>query len=894
MSQAEFIIGRFDWAKNRGGGGGRDTFHLRGGRTGRAMGNVRGLPQVMFKVVRNGGCVGSKGLSAQLDYVLGKAEHIIDPNKEYDRLDHLPAEFSEAMAKDWAEGWDRRVKSGHSMHMVASFPMGTDAEKVADIMRDTCHDIFDQGRSRFNYIAALHTDNGLPHVHIVVDRKNAEGEWFYFARDGEFTYDRVKDTIVAHAAAHGIEMVNSSRLSRGLTGDAADDRDRAKNPALRGLSGTLMDHGAAPYQNNPKERMSYFVTVKSPQGVKTLWGKELGPVMAESGAEQGDAIRVTHEGKEAVQVKTRDGRTIETHRNQWAVELPERGISTGQTSSSEPSAGEQRSAEWKRDQVKAHAAEYRSLSAAFADGFSALSRGFSAAADLLERGLSLTPETLQQVRRITMPEAVQHDPAAREATIQQGVAAEIADYKRMGYDNAAIGGSMLEIEDRVEARVSVAESRGEELGSWERLKAADAVEDLLSGSGFEKGAGVQALDQQRESASAESRDAIDARIAAVLAESGDEIRAEHDAEISHLTARVQQLEADGQDAEAGTVRSQLTEAQAERAAFDQIEEKYSAMAEQPRQIDMPAEAELQAESAQVLTVIEEARGKLAEVREAIPDLEPEDRPQVEAQYFAAVRDVERLTTGIDRAEYSDPAQGTIYADGHREAIAGMDRADLATTLEGTGLDAAEVAARVNVEARSAALEAHWVAVDAQTIADTRGYDMETEEGSRQAYEELAATYKAVSERSFSVERLEPTIADDRDLVAAVEEREALIEEARDLASRDHLSAEQQERLTEIVEQVAGKDAVHELRGGESDALSEIFPDKAERFDVAEKYLEAEQSKGADRGDAIEAVQNDRAIMEIEQRHERQAGLEQEAERETEARRERNREDGHEL
>lgn len=285
----------------------------------------------MFKVVRNGGCVGSKGLSAQLDYVLGKAEHIIDPNKEYDRLDHLPAEFSEAMAKDWAEGWDRRVKSGHSMHMVASFPMGTDAEKVADIMRDTCHDIFDQGRSRFNYIAALHTDNGLPHVHIVVDRKNAEGEWFYFARDGEFTYDRVKDTIVAHAAAHGIEMVNSSRLSRGLTGDAADDRDRAKNPALRGLSGTLMDHGAAPYQNNPKERMSYFVTVESPQGVKTLWGKELGPVMAESGAEQGDAIRVTHEGKEAVQVKTRDGRTIETHRNQWAVELPERGISTGQT-----------------------------------------------------------------------------------------------------------------------------------------------------------------------------------------------------------------------------------------------------------------------------------------------------------------------------------------------------------------------------------------------------------------------------------------------------------------------------------------------------------------------------------------------------------------------------------
>lgn len=732
MSQSSFVIGRFDWAKNRGGGGGNQALRLRTGRTGRAMGNVRGLPQVVFKVVPNGGCKGPLGLAAQLGYVLGKAEHIIDPGKDYDRLDHLPEHFSEAIAKDWADGWDDRVKSGYSMHMVASFPRGTDPEKVAAIMRGTCHDIFDQGRSRFNYIAALHTDNGFPHVHIVVDRKNAEGEWFFFARDGEFTYDRMKDTIVEHAAAHGIEMVNSSKLSRGIVSENENERTRA--PAVRGLAGTLIDHGAAPFQNNPKERINYFVTVETRQGEKTLWGKELGPVMEASGAEKGDAIRITHEGKKAVLIQTRDGRTIETHRNQWAVELPERDIAHAAEHEPAPTAREQSVAEWKREQVLAHAAEYRSLSTAFADGFSALSRGFSAAADLLERGLSLTPEIFEKVRSHTMQQA-------RQA-------------------------------------------------------------DALDSSGP-----IPMTDAEREAV-------------------------------------------------------------------------------------MPREDELAADAAKALVVIEEAREKLAEVRETISQLDPSSRPGIEAQYFAAVRDVERLTIGLDRAEYREPAKGTIYADGHREAVAGMDRSQLATVLDGTGIDPDEVAARVAIEARSAALEAHWVAADAKKIAEARGYDIESEDGSRQAYRDLAETYRAVSDRSIVAEHV--AAVDDRDLVEEIENRQAMIEEARDLSSRDSLTHEQQMRLTQIVDRVAGKEAVFELRGGNSEPLAEMMPDKAERLNLAERYLEAEQSRGLDRSDAISAIQADREIMQIDKEIEQQATLEREYEREAERRRERDRDEGHEL
>lgn len=686
-------------------------------RPARAMGNVRGLPQVVFTVVRNGGCKGVMGLAAQLDYVLSKAQHVIDPNKEVDRQSHLPAEFSEAKARAWAEGWDRRVASGHSMHMVASFPYGTDPEKVAGTMRAVCHEIFDQGRSRFDHIAAIHTDTGRPHAHIIVDRKNAQGEWFHFARDGEFTYDRVKDSIVAHAAAHGIEMVNSSKLSRGITTDAAQDRDRSRNPAVRGLAGELVSHGPAPYQNDPKERASYQVTVNSPQGVKTLWGKELSAAMSMSGAKTGDAIRITHEGKVPVQTRTRDGRIIETHRNQWAVDLPERGVSVSTGNTEQAQTGQTRSAEVKREAVLAHAKEYRTFAAAYDGLLPALSKGFAAAADLLERGLSLTPETLNQKDRIAMPD-------------------------------------------------------------------------------------------------------------------------------------------------------------------DQL---------------------LEEERTKALAIIAEAREQLGKVREAIPDLPPQERPAVEAGYFAAVRDVERITQGLDRPEYREPAHGTIYADGIREAVAVMDRNQLASALDGTGLDPDEVRARTSVEMRPAALEAYWIGKDVAKVAEAKGHDLGTEDGKRQAHDAVVAAYRAVEDQgrgrgvavAVAVDSMPAaTLQDNRDLVSVVEERQEKIAEIRDLANRDHLDHDQQQRLKDLVEDVLDEGDVREMRMGESAALAKIIPDKTERLDITQKYLEAERDSGRDRDAALTVVEKDRQLMALDEKLERLDAIERDNAEAAQAR-ERNREEGHE-
>lgn len=75
-------------------------------------------------------------------------------------------------------------------------------------------------------------------------------------------------------------------------------------------------------------------------------------------------------------------------------------------------------------------------------------------------------------------DANQDSSALRDATIQQGIEAEIDRYKSLGYSKEAIGGQLLEIEENVEARVALAETRDEGLGSWDSLVKADQREEL--------------------------------------------------------------------------------------------------------------------------------------------------------------------------------------------------------------------------------------------------------------------------------------------------------------------------------------------------------------------------------------------------------------------------------
>jgi Ti-type conjugative transfer relaxase TraA len=81
-------------------------------------------------------------------------------------------------------------------------------------------------------------------------------------------------------------------------------------------AGCLVDHGAAPYENKPENRTSYFATLENDKGERhTIWGIDIERAIAVSGVKRGARIGLEHAGSEAVCLP--DGSTVE--RNTWNV-----------------------------------------------------------------------------------------------------------------------------------------------------------------------------------------------------------------------------------------------------------------------------------------------------------------------------------------------------------------------------------------------------------------------------------------------------------------------------------------------------------------------------------------------------------------------------------------------
>lgn len=81
-------------------------------------------------------------------------------------------------------------------------------------------------------------------------------------------------------------------------------------------TGSLLNHGAAPYENDPKNHRSYFVTLQNSAGqIQTVWGVDLERAISHRGAKLGDQIALEHAGSETVRLPT--GQSVE--RNVWQV-----------------------------------------------------------------------------------------------------------------------------------------------------------------------------------------------------------------------------------------------------------------------------------------------------------------------------------------------------------------------------------------------------------------------------------------------------------------------------------------------------------------------------------------------------------------------------------------------
>jgi hypothetical protein len=129
----------------------------------------------------------------------------------------------------------------------------------------------------------------------------------------------------------GAPQERSTSASMGAD-EAARAEARSAAPAPdRVQAGRLIDHGAANYQFDRHAGLSYFVKLETPEGERTLWGKDLERALERSlsRASIGNEVLVRQLGAKPVTVirpiRDEAGRIIERtqvqkHLNRWSVE----------------------------------------------------------------------------------------------------------------------------------------------------------------------------------------------------------------------------------------------------------------------------------------------------------------------------------------------------------------------------------------------------------------------------------------------------------------------------------------------------------------------------------------------------------------------------------------------
>lgn len=161
----------------------------------------------------------------------------------------------------------------------------------------------------------------------------------------------VRDDVVAgvaKVAAQGIVDEGQERPSVAASVidhevNAAMDEVRAEQTALVDLAkgARLVAHGTAPYDHNPKNKDSYFVTVENESGQsKTVWGKDLERSLSVAGAKPGDILSLIEGGREPVQVEVEEPDGTQgwktAHRINWNTAVLSRAEGIVQDGASSP------------------------------------------------------------------------------------------------------------------------------------------------------------------------------------------------------------------------------------------------------------------------------------------------------------------------------------------------------------------------------------------------------------------------------------------------------------------------------------------------------------------------------------------------------------------------------
>lgn len=132
---------------------------------------------------------------------------------------------------------------------------------------------------------------------------------------------------------HSADALSSLDASTNIAVAIVNEVESRQSPVAetrKVIRGELIAHGAAPYQHQADKQESYFVTVKTDAGERTVWGVGLAQAMQASGMQKGELLRLEDLGTQPVLVQEigPDGKVTEktTHRREWAAErtAPER------------------------------------------------------------------------------------------------------------------------------------------------------------------------------------------------------------------------------------------------------------------------------------------------------------------------------------------------------------------------------------------------------------------------------------------------------------------------------------------------------------------------------------------------------------------------------------------
>ena len=138
----------------------------------------------------------------------------------------------------------------------------------------------------------------------------------------------------AAPTSEGSVAPDSGRDSDGYLTAAAQGGRHLREGPRPPIKGALVAAAAAPYQFDPAQRMSFYTTVRTEAGERTIWGADLERALAESSSRPriGDQVVLAQRGSRpvAVRVATRNAqgelvgeKRIVAQRARWSIETPE-------------------------------------------------------------------------------------------------------------------------------------------------------------------------------------------------------------------------------------------------------------------------------------------------------------------------------------------------------------------------------------------------------------------------------------------------------------------------------------------------------------------------------------------------------------------------------------------